>query len=85
MVAFVLNKKSAIWKDAKTLLRDDQLKYIDVESMRAVTNNRCEAEQTRSDKVENVATGGIKIGDFGQVGKKMKKQHRDGWSQNWNS
>ena len=31
----VLNKESAIWKDAdvKTLLRGDQLKYIDMERM----------------------------------------------------
>ena len=57
VAVIVRNKKSAIWKDAsmKTLLRDDQLKYIDVEGMRVVTNNRCVAEQIKSDKVENGA------------------------------
>ena len=60
VVVTVLNKEPVIWKDAimKTLARDHQLKYIDVEGMRVVTNNRCVAEQRKSDKVENVATGG---------------------------
>ena len=40
----------------KTLSRDDQLKYIDVEGMRVVTNNRCGAELITSDKVENVVS-----------------------------
>ena len=43
-----------------TLLRDDQLTYIDVEGMRVVTNNRCETEQIKSGMVEKVATGGLK-------------------------
>ena len=62
VVVIVLNKESATWKDAsmKTLTRDDQLKYIDVEGMRVVIDNRCIAKQTKSDKVENVATGGSK-------------------------
>ena len=44
VVVIVLKKESAIWKDAsvKTLSRVDQLKYIDVEGMRVVTNNRCQ-------------------------------------------
>ena len=44
----------------KTLSRDDQLKYTDVEGMTVVTNNRCVAQQIKSDKVENVVTGGSK-------------------------
>ena len=63
-----------MWKDAsiKTLFRGDQLKYIDVEGKRAVTNNRCVAEQIKSDKAENDATGGVKIGECGKVGKQTK-------------
>ena len=34
-----------------------------------VTNNRCVAEQIKSDTVENVATGGVKIEQFGNGGK----------------
>ena len=37
-----------------------QLKYIDVEGMRVITNNRCVPEQIKSDKLENVASGGLK-------------------------
>ena len=65
-------EESAIWENSsmKTLSRDDQLKYIDVEGMRVVTNIiRCVAEQIKSDTVENVVTGGSKIGEFGKVGK----------------
>ena len=36
-----------------------------------VPNNRCVAEQIKSDTVENVATGGSKIGEFGKVGKRQ--------------
>ena len=60
VVVLVLNKESAMWKEAsmKTLLRGDQMKYTDVEGMRLVTNNRYVAGQINSDKVENVATSG---------------------------
>ena len=69
VVVFVLNKESAIWKGASmnTLSRDDQLKYIGFEGMRVATNHRCAAEQIKSDKVENVAMGGSKHGEFGKL------------------
>ena len=73
-------------KDAsmKTLLRGDQLEYIDTEGMRVVTNNRCVAEQIKSDKVENVATCEEKRRECGKFGKGQKfEEHRDGWSQKW--
>ena len=70
VTVIVLNIESAIWKGAsmKSLLRGEQLKYIDVEGVRVVTNNRCVAEQLKGNKVENVATGEVKIGDLGKVG-----------------
>ena len=34
--------------------------------MRVVTNIWCVAEQIKSDKVENVAMGGVKIGEVGK-------------------
>ena len=44
------------------------------------------AEQTKSDKVENVGTGGVKIEDFGGIWQKSKfEERRDGWNDNWNS
>ena len=42
------------------------MKYIDVERIRVVTDYRCVAEQIKSDKVENVATGGVKIANLGK-------------------
>ena len=71
MVVFVSNKESAIWKDSgvKELLRHVHLKYIDVEGKGVVTSDRCVAEQIKGDKVEDVATGGARNGDFGKVGK----------------
>ena len=80
VVVLVMNTQSAIWKDAstKTLARDDQLKYIDVEGMRMVTNNRCVEELIKSDKVETVATGGKKWAKD----KKLKSIVMDGLK-NW--
>ena len=37
--------------------------------MRLVTNNRFMAEQIKSDKVEHVATGGVKIENLGTLAK----------------
>ena len=70
VVVLVLNNESAIWKDAtmRTLLRGNQLNYIDVEGMRVITNNRSVAEEIKSDKVENVAASGVEIEEFGKVG-----------------
>ena len=52
-----MKQESTVWKDASTNtpVRGGQLKLIDVEGMRLVTNIRCAAEQIKSDKVENVA------------------------------
>ena len=58
-VVVIVLKESA---SMRTLSRVDQLKYIDVEGMSVVTNNRCVAEQIKSDKVEIVATGGSTLG-----------------------
>ena len=50
-VAMVLSRKSTNWRSAivKTLLRKSQMKYIDFEGMRVVTNDKHIAEQIRSD------------------------------------
>ena len=48
----VSNKKSTNWKktSVKTLLREKQLRYIDVEEMRVVTNDKHIPEQINTDK-----------------------------------
>ena len=75
-VAMVLSRKSTIWRRAivKTLLRKRQMKYIDVEGMRVVTNDKHIAERIKSDsavparecllnrKVENVVMNGPEVG-----------------------
>ena len=74
MVVTVSNRESAIWRTAsvKTVLRETQLKYVDVEEMRVITNNRCTAEQLKGDKVENVVMGGSRVGELGKVGREQK-------------
>ena len=46
----VMNRESAIWREAslKTVLRENQLKCVDVEETRVITNNRCTAEQIQA-------------------------------------
>ena len=63
----------------KTLLRERQLKYIDVEEVRFVTNDKHIAEQIKSDstlsaqgnplhdKVANIVMNESKIGEFGKL------------------
>ena len=41
VVVIVSNRESEIWRNAnvKNVLRENQLKYVDAEGMRVVTNN----------------------------------------------
>ena len=49
------------------------MKYIDVEEMRVVTNDKHIAQQIQN---------GSKVGEFGKVVKEQKfEEHRDEWSQ----
>ena len=75
-VAKVLSRKSTIWRRAivKTSPRKRHMKYIDVEGMRVVTNDKHIAEQIKSDstlsarecllnrKVDNVVMNGPEVG-----------------------
>ena len=76
VVVLVLNKESASRENSsmEALLRGDQLKYIDVEGMRVVTNNSCVAEQIKSDKTVNIATGELKMEKVGRAGKREKSR-----------
>ena len=57
VAVFVLNNASAIFE----MLRGDQLRYIDIDGMRVVPNDRCAVEHINGDKFVNVATGGVKM------------------------
>ena len=89
VVVIVSNRDSAIWRNArvKTVLPENQLKYVDVEEMRVVTNNRCIVKQIKNDKAENVVMDGSKVGEFGIVGREqnLKSTVTNEWSQNWKS
>ena len=52
-VVIVLSKRSTIWRETsmRTLIREEQLRYIDVEEMRVVTNDKHTAEQIKTDKM----------------------------------
>ena len=65
-------------------LREIYLKYVDVEGMRVITNNRRIAEQIKNDMEETVVMDGSKVGEFGRVVRERKfEEDRDEWSQNW--
>ena len=46
VVVIVLSKRSTIWRETsmRTLIREEQLRYIDNEEMRVVTNDKHIAE-----------------------------------------
>ena len=73
VVVIVSNRDSVIWRNArvKTVLPENQLKYVDVEEMRVVTNNRCIVKQIKNDKAENVVMDGSKVGEYGKVGREQ--------------
>ena len=69
VVVIVVSGNSAIWRKAslKSVMRENQLKYIDAEGMRVVTNSKYVAEQVEIDKGENVVMDEPKIGEFGRI------------------
>ena len=69
VVVIVLSKRSIIWKKTsmRTLIREEQLRYIDIEEMRVVTNDKHIAEQIKTEKMESVVMNGSKVGRFGKL------------------
>ena len=51
----------------RTLIREEQLRYIYAEEMRIVTNDKHIAEQIKTDKMESVVMNGSKVGKFGKI------------------
>ena len=82
VVVIVLSKRSTIWRKTsmRTLIREEQLRYIDVEEMRVVTNDKHIAEQIKTDKMESVVMNGVR-----SEKRKHGEEHRDEWSQKWKS
>ena len=71
VVVIVLSKRSTIWKKTsmRTLIRQEQLRYIDVEEMRVVTNDKHIAEQIKIVKMESVVMNGVRSGKVGKLEK----------------
>ena len=69
VVVIVMSRNSAIWRTAslKSVMRENQLRYIDAEGMRVITNSKYVAEQIKIDKGENVVLDEPKIGEFGRI------------------
>ena len=69
VVVIVLSKRSTIWRKTsmRTLIREEQLRYIDVEEIRVVTNDKHIAEQIKTDKMESDVMNGSKVGKFGKI------------------
>ena len=73
VVVIALKRESTIRRrtSVRTLLREKQLKSIDVEEMRVVTNDKHIVEQIKTDKLENVVMNGSKFRKFGKVGRQQ--------------
>ena len=82
IVVIVMSRNSAIWRRAnlKSVMRENQLKYVDIEGMRVITNSKHVAEQIKIDKDENIVMDELKIGKFGRIERQQNlEEHRDGW------
>ena len=69
IVVIVMNRNSAIWRRAnlKSVMRENQLKYVDLEGMRVITNSKHVAEQIKINKVENIVMDEPRIGKSGRI------------------
>ena len=69
----------------KSVMQEDQLKCVDAEEMRIITNSKHVAEQIKSDKDECKVMHGQKIKKTKRIGRTKFEEHRDGWSKIWKS
>ena len=62
VVVIILSKRSTIWRrtSMRTLIREERMKYIDVEEMRVVTNDKHIAEQIKTDKMKSIVMNGVR-------------------------
>ena len=69
IVIIVMSRNSAIWRRAnlKSVMRENQLKYADIEEMRVITNSMHVAEQIQIDKDENIVMDELKVGKFRRI------------------
>ena len=81
VIVIVMSKRSPIWKriNLKCATRKEQLKYVDAEGMRVITNSQHVAEQIKTDKGENIVMDESRIGGFRGTEKQQNfEEHRYG-------
>ena len=73
VVVVAMSKHSAIWKSIKlkSIMQECQLKYVDAEEMRVITNSKHVAEQIKSDRDKCVVMDDQKITEFKKIGGKQ--------------
>ena len=69
MVVVAMSRNSIIWRKAslRSVMRDDQLKYVDTERMRVITNSQHVAEQIKIDNSESIVMDELKIGEAERI------------------
>ena len=73
VVVIVISRNSAICRNAslKSVMKENQLKYIDAEGMRVITNSKYVAEQIqieRQQKLKDIVMDRVKFGKVGKLG-----------------
>ena len=73
VAVFVMSKYSTIWRriNMKSVMQEDQLKYVDAEGMRIITNIKHVAEQIKSDKDKCIVMDDQKIPETVIIGRKQ--------------
>ena len=74
VVVIVMSRNLAAWRKAsmKSVKREDQLKCINAEEMRTITNDECVAGKIKFDESENAVMDESRIGKFEQGDRKHK-------------
>ena len=73
VVVVAMGRNSTIWRKVslRSVMRDDQLKYVDAERMRVITNSQHVAEQIKIDNSESIVMDELKIKEAGRIEKQQ--------------
>ena len=69
VVVIAMGRNSTIWRKVslRSVMRVDQLKYVDAERMRVIANSQHVAEQIKIDNSESIVMDDPKIGEAGRI------------------
>ena len=76
VVVVAVSKHSAIWKSIKlkSSMQECQLKYVDAEEMRVITNSKHVAEQIKSDRDKRIVMDDQRITESRKIGGKQNSK-----------